>query len=707
MRLVTGNSIRAFAISFLLMALWLDASSNTSRGADAPPSLGVTVNCCTLNKTTLLSTESAIATLTVTNSSSMAVRLETGDITFESRQAGQWQQSRYCNSFNCWRFFQQIDPGATKFVKITLPKCVVLSDPCVSDVVIKYDIKEGSQTQAHSAQLPEYRFVADPTATFDIPALRGNLPVIVTQGSATANEAPDSILVTITTKSPLPELANMLRDRGLVVDPPGKGEYFGWGTMVHASPQQPQSSHLISDLQAVEKRFKDQIYAMMWQPRLAPQINADNVSNSARSDADAQADDFAAVAKIGHARDWKVSSDEVTGTLAFWPCPGCAMSPIDFGSGYSNPVALQPESMPSFPSTVAIVSTVQQRYVGASAPRFDQNSQLDRLARAAFRPVCCVRTLPTAVTMAADRPELYTVGSASKEAASRLGLVVDLAALLAAKQSVFTLAQLVGVRPETYSLLIKYPSGDIQNVGIGITFSGGERQQWRNIKPDPAVRTYSTSDAKLGSDAPIGIPDGATSITEMATAEPMWTPSFLRLGVEVDSQETIDVRPHEVLARLRRYPGVLDVAVTTRDQGQGVRYELLLSVQHKDIVPGLINFVKKLYAQTTSVSTTFELEAYEPNCTHTEVRLVRAAIRQDWLNAQTDARRKGVRLRKLLLVAVSPESRDSCPPLARSIEPGGLEYQQVDKLPSRFGPVPIVEGATMVFRSLSAQGAQH
>ena len=175
---------------------------------------------------------------------------------------------------------------------------------------MNYGVKEGSETKAYSAQLPEYRFVADPTATFDMAGLRGNLPVIVTQGSATENVVPDSVRITMVTKSsPSSEMTSVLRGDGLTLDPPVLTEFGGWSTSLHSPIEPPQLFKLKSTLEALQQRFKNQIMSMTWQPHIPSESNASNVSGIARADADKQAQDLAVVSHIARGSDWSLYSD--------------------------------------------------------------------------------------------------------------------------------------------------------------------------------------------------------------------------------------------------------------------------------------------------------------------------------------------------------------------------------------------------------------
>lgn len=689
-RLTAPNS----ALAVLIVSL----VSLPSPAADS----AATTSCCVLERTTVLSSEDAVAKLTVTNGSTTPVRLETGNITFLSYVSGEWTLSRYCYR-DCWRSFVQVEPAAEKTVRIRLPSCQVLSDPCSENVVMQYDIKQRDETRNYKVQLPPYQFVADPTATYDISGLRGNLPVIVTKGFARDSIVPNSISITITTASPAPEMENGLRGWGLAVDR-GVETRFGWDTVVHVGDDPRQRQAAINALESVQSRFREQVRIIVEQVRIDSGTQVDTLWRSAMSDATQRAGSLAAVLHIGTASDWNAGSTETGSVLSLANQYGMPIPLDSSGRQYYGSLPLYQGTISSIALPVIVEAAMQWRYIGARPASLIPNAVVDRLAATAFRRACCPQSLLPAVTIAADRPELYSIASASNQASLQAGLSADLTAVLHTREQVLQFAKILGVRTNQESLLVLYPanaSDDLRTVGLAMTFSGGERWPWQSISADSGVRTFRSNINEIRSVAPISIHNQETAITETATAQPGWESTLLRLEVEVDSSVSVlSIDRRDILRRLRLHREVIDAAAAIRDGGQRVRYAILVRAVNRANVPRLIDLIKKSYASANPSEVSFSLNPYVADCTRLEQRLIRSSIRQDWLDAQADARSKGLRLRKLLLSAVLPASDASlCPPLMQPIGTQDLDYTEIARLPSTFGPIPISVGSTMVFRT--------
>ena len=233
------------------------------------------------------------------------------------------------------------------------------------------------------------------------------------------------------------------------------------------------------------------------------------------------------------------------------------------------------------PPEVTVKEVLQEVFKGSKS--VDANpTQVDAVGAAsafaatsvAFLPLKQTTVVKMQATVAADRPELYTFGSASAKAALGLGFEPYFPAAARARERAVAVAQLLGVRLGYDSLFALYPNeagSDARIVGVGTTFSGGDPSNWEKIEIPSTIRASRDDGALHGGLVPITVPDETTVIAEAATAE-------------------------------------VNMAIRRR-----------------------------------------------ANCPAIQRELLGATIRQNWAQAQRDARRSQRKIRKLLVFAVVPE----------------------------------------------------
>jgi hypothetical protein len=78
-----------------------------------------------------------------------------------------------------------IEPGSTRDLRLSMPACMPLSDPCRQSVAVQLGAEVVSPWVS-------YRVVADPAAPFDVEGLGGNRPLIIAQGDMRAVVVPDA-----------------------------------------------------------------------------------------------------------------------------------------------------------------------------------------------------------------------------------------------------------------------------------------------------------------------------------------------------------------------------------------------------------------------------------------------------------------------------------------------------------------------------------
>lgn len=692
-----------------------------------------------LTRTTYLSTEKAQAIITIVNETAASATLNMAGIGISSDPDGQLSRP-YC-MVNCWRWQPvQIAPGQRRTVRVHLPSCEVLSDPCVEDVTLRYSIKVGTESYPYVVKLPQYRFIPDPGAVFrDVPNGR---PVFIANGYAKATIAPKAIEVSIAAKalvttapfsaaapfSTIPPnavpstppavfngIGKMLTNAGVKIKtttyepdnptwyyPPGGGERVAmhipnsgreknpttWRAVFTIDSSPAQLAAVNTALVAVRQSFGDRLSNIFLRPLFDTSYQANpDAYKAALDNAQPQVDRLVELTRsgglawTGAAIASSVDADPQSAQEANYDASGVVL--------YGKISTLTPLTV-EIRAQIAYAATrpLNARFAAAIVAQ----------ARPAFRSAWAEPTFAPAAEMAVDRPELYVVGSASTKSALAAGIAPEAAALLSARAQTHALAAVLGVRTGHESLIALYSNSmaENQSLGLATTFSGESSLKAARPTTDPNVQVFHSS-AVVKPNVPIAIPHPERTLTEMAWVELKQSVDLLRFEIEAVTNGPQLPNEASVAEKIRSVPGVID-AVATASSGQtDVRFEILLRTSSRSLIPRLASLVQTAYA-ASNPAMSFDLSPFIADCAAVERRALQMALQEDKWAAIGDATTARANLRKLLIVATNPTNEgNTCYPLGR--EPGPLSDDSLKNIPSAVPAATLSVGAMMIYRT--------
>jgi hypothetical protein len=703
-----------------IVAAWLLAAGALPVGAGES---GVVASVA-LTKTTFLSTEEAQAKIAVFNGTATEMTVDLGDVTFRTYSQGQSQSRRACNR-DCWRSFSRVAPGAHKEVKINLPSCEVISDPCSESGVMQYPITIGQERHVYTAALPQYWFVPDPSAVYR--DVKDALPVLVAFGTAPGTIAPSGVAIDVVA-APSPAFSpnavpaelfsrveKALRDAGVSttrrtdeLDNPARYVPATSGGYMHVPGGYPkpdtwravftvenvspvQLSAIGSAVRAIRERFGAQLSKIGERVVFSALSDQSDVWKHAQDNAEPQARRLLALIRGGEL-DW-TKTGRTAGSLSY-------VNPVD--AHYTGDVEIVLDDLKAL-TALDVIARAQVGYQATKPANVRIDPAIAARARASFRPGA-MPTLAPAAEMAVDRPEIYATGGASMKASLQAGLSPDAVALLNARANTAEFAKLLGVRVGAESLFTLYNPDDTGDptIGVATTFSGGDARASAASEMDPNVQMFRNNHPDTRTSIPIEIPAPETTVTESAWAQTKVDAKLLRFEIEVEGNEAPpNVDANKVNAELRAVPGVLATALTTQFREQNLRFEVLPPRNRRSLIAKLAAISQTAYTYPAAY-TSFSLEPFIGDCPPIKERLLKLTIYQNWMSAQADARAAHRPLRKLLLAAPFPgalfaDEVSACYPLAR--DPGGLAYRHIDDIPSALQPARFAASSLMVFRT--------
>jgi hypothetical protein len=686
------------------------------------------VTSATLTRTTFLSTEDAQATLSVLNGTASQVVFDLGEAKLRVYSNGTWEERPYCLR-DCWRAEPQIAPGAQRTFSIKLPSCEVFSDPCAEEVILEYSIKASGVTHIYTVRFPQYRFVPDPNATYR--DVKDGVAVYLTQGRARTTVVPSlgdvSILTAPSTSfsfvSPptiFAEIANIFRGAGLSVigmtmEPDNPQWYAAatagtvamrvprpeiypansWRMLYKLKAGMQQLPVLDETLAQIRKRFGNAIAKTYECATVTSDVpESDATWSSADDDANRQADQLAQITDGGDLA-W---GDRLASRLS---------------QPSSREPLCDPEDVTVYPALAALApftadALVQMRHQGARSPSNAISPRVVALAPPAFAAPRPSSTYTPLLSIAADRPELYVMGGASGSASARAGLLPNAVAILAARAQAKTIAAILGLKLGTESLYATYAPGlwGDSTVGVATTFSrNGVAVSFRDADAPESLQLHrvqnsNSIDKDYAPDVPIDIAQPQMAIRERTYAQTYVPYHMLRFQMELDSNNGPSAgATAPIVAKIRTVPGVVDAAASSANGGTGVLYNVVVQRTNRRAIPQIASIISGPYASAKTESR-FGLHPFIGDCDAAARELLRLTLQESWHAAQATALARHVRLRKLLLVAASPDDEGAlCYPLSR--DPGGREYESVDEMPLVPSP-PVMElGVRLIFRTSS------
>lgn len=659
-----------------------------------------------LTKTTYLSTEPALERLTVVNHTSVPAEIAPTSVVFTTYTGALIRSWMMACSANCmWRF--RVAPGARGVMTVDLPSCRVLSDPCAMQIGMTYWIDSGGRSQKYWVKIPPYRFIPDPSVTYkDVP---DGLPVYAALGRTgeTQTVSPDTVLIAVTaapTRAPRPydptpfvaQVVKVLKDDGVVIDHTNAGldnanawtsiggssydrgyerrapisnddPLATWRAQIYVKNAARQSDAIHRGIDDLHRHFGAGIDKVTVRFVFNARTEYPDRWKSAQDDAHTLAERLVATLDGGDLNFFTHSqtvADISNGDI--WPIPS-----DNDELGYEGTVLLRPATA-GMPVSLRFSELVS--WVGSQAAVFRPNPAMARLAARAFRQSdASVPPVGTAVTIAADRPELYATGASWSAQSLHLGLSPYFVALVNARDNAAAFAKVLGVDLSRESLFAIYsrPDDDTQSVGIATRFHGGASQQhWLAMPADSGVNVYEWSDPLRLTIVPIGLEDDASTITEMSGGNPRWSIGFYRLAVEIDSStDYVSLKTQSLLARVKSMAHVVLAAVKIDEGGKKARYEAVLNTQDRAVLGNVVAELQKAYAPFRP-HISFQLTPYAKDCAAAEARVLKATVRANWWRARQVASSSHRKLRALVLAAVTPVTNegDTCGQLARLTE---------------------------------------
>jgi hypothetical protein len=681
-------------------------------GRVAAENAGINVSYA-LAKTTFLSTETAELKMTVVNHTAQEVRIFARGVEFTTYSGGLFRLLLGSCSASCF-WHLSVAPGKTGSWSIPLPSCEVLSDGCTVQIGVKYYLEYAGGEETRSTTLPPYHFVADPNVTYE--SVPDGLPVYVALGQLSGSIVPNTVLIAVTAAAaervrfapnPTPfihEVETVVRDTGLTVrytsdagmhDPepcglPALDDSASWQAQVYVKYAPDQTEAIDHALDAIRQHFGSRVCAVtggfVFNARTDYPYEWDRAADDARSNAQRL------VETVGG------------GSLGFFPLTRdvAGISYPDARNVLFSPDELdgaQADLLDPAGGSVSLRVSEQVASAGSQPASFVPSPALVRLAPRAFRFAESVPSLEPTVTIAADQPELYVIGSAWTADSLRMGLSPYFVAVVHAERKALALAEVLGVRlgHDTLFSIYSRPDADTESVGVAARFTG-DPKRLASIPADSNVRVVSWQHSEEQRLLPIGLRDRLSTVTEISGAYPHWRPERFRLAVEVDSpSNSATVNARKVVDGIRALPHVIEAAERTSEQGKHARYETVVNSQDPSALDGIVAALRKAYA-ALHPQITKDLYPFVSDCAGLEKRLLTASIRANLLKALYEARNTNRRLRKLVLAAELPTtSVELCEPLARSTDQ--LTFTDLSHFGRIPGQLPIEVTTMMVFRT--------
>jgi hypothetical protein len=128
-----------------------------------------------------------------------------------------------------------------------------------------------------------------------------------------------------------------------------------------------------------------------------------------------------------------------------------------------------------------------------------------------------------------------------------------------------------------------------------------------------------------------------------------------------------------------------------------VLYNVVAQRTDRGAIPQIASIIAGPYAPAKA-EVSFGLNPFIGDCAPAARELLRLTLQESWHAVQAATLKQHVRLRKLLLVAASPDDDGAlCYPLSR--DPGGREYESLDEMPLVPMPPVMESGVRLIFRT--------
>jgi hypothetical protein len=600
-----------------------------------------------------LSTDSPHGTIEIDNTTDRAIGYSSTSVTFLIRDAtGKQYEDQWIKTISHIPTVWWIQAGEQRSFDVGLPKCDVLSDPCVERVAIKLwlSVKDGSPFRIVTNERT-YTFDPDPTATFRVDGLRDNRPLFISQGEARDSVFVDGTLFDAYNNGSLERVldeahaaAREIADR--------LARFLGTSPLSFASG-------LIGDgpLLQISSRGEDL-------DANAPFITFQDFVFDEQTRKDLEKLSHSQVDLRVRSTDGFLGANETAGPVSLGPSSPDLEYLAD-GLGYLVPPTLRATIEADRPQVYAIAATTREA------------SERHGYAADAV-----------AFLLARDRAQAL---------ASQLGM---------GSETVSIVAQYQPLPWSEYRTLIA--------CGVGMTAIGESSASWHGVSsqssapatttmgartpyptvspraimvPTPVPAQYRRRVPSAPPDlAPIDVPDPSTSLSAQGEVQRPVLADELRVSIAFargdrtpdDSRLKNLPNPAMIERLLRSQPVVRDAAVNALSYAPlPVGYQIIVHAHDAALVPNLIATVRSRYAPFhTAVK--YGVSTVLSNCSANVIEAQRLSVDQATHRAVDAAVASGRRLRKLVLAAAGPvQTGDFC---LEDAQPDAADRARVEAL---------------------------
>jgi len=507
----------SIACAVLLSTTALETSAASSQD-DASPRLTLS-----LPNTQILSTESAVGTVDVFNSTTHELGYNPLEVVFVIRDAdGRTHEQNMVTTIGHIPITTWIAPGKHQHFNVTLPGCDVLIDPCTmhAAVSVRLELKPSGFAPAVTNELA-YSFVADPTATYRVTGLRDDRPLFFSRGEAQGVVPQDRAWLGFRFSGPIPtDLNHFINDdakrQDLVEVEQGSDGALQFFTLISNEEQSqpadltaPSKATLNAIIADVEKRYGSSVSSEPVGFVPDHPFGFDPVFSASRDAARADAARLALFVAADTVSDAFGLSDD-----------GPQIRMMQREERYDSPPPFIPylayvfdraeldrEKGP-FPGFLDVQIRTATGFVGLHATTGTSLISPGEANRQLYLGDGLDELTPPPVraTIAADHPEVFAIGAVARDDAARAGRDPDALAISLAAERARALASQLGESTRFLSLVVHYDdvasssNQTLASDGVAFTVDDESHADWHRIvtpTPTPSPRIAQAASSMI------------------------------------------------------------------------------------------------------------------------------------------------------------------------------------------------------------------
>jgi hypothetical protein len=544
-------------------------------------------------------------------------------------------------------------------------------------VQVSFKVVVDGSLRAILSDAVSYVFVPDPEATFDVPGLGSNRPLLLAVGEGTGTVVPDALDVAIWSgsASDVPKIVGDFKRHGLDVQASRLGPSIVSYIVEHHTTETPEIAAAISDarteVNAYPESEKLAFGTYSWE-------SESHLFESANADAQESLDVLARALHAGVTTPASVADDpRIQSDFASWLTIDALGRFIYDGQGGSFS-APDPTASPAPVKVETRVAGAQMGSDVATLPvaRLPLDESYRGPAMSGLEPI------GSRIAIAADRAQLYAIASVTENAALGFGMNSPAASLVAARERLEAFAALLGVGAGVTTLAALYPDlkdgkETVVTAGVAAAIVGEPHASWHHVRPD--VTRAPGTDASPSPLVPI-VTEGESVVVARSLRQRSIDPA-VRLDVAVGQREDVLPEPEALIRSLRVDKDVVSLAVQ-RSLGNGntsIGYELLLRSGNTTAKTRLLDAIRSYYSGVRKDIQTRSAPAIR-DCATVERGLEQDAIRDAVNEAFLQAAAQGAQLRKLVFGALYPFNTGGAVCADRA------EPRALDRLADEHGP---------------------